>query len=64
MYSIKEVCPGAEVLRIEVTPYSRIQDQILTFFFRYGWLKLSECLYITPRVSKVNGHLFTKVPRV
>ena len=54
-------------LRVAVSPYTRVQDQISTPFdfyvVSYSYVNLPECLYTASRVDeKMNGCLFTKLP--
>ena len=64
MLSLKEPYPVAQVFRVGISPYTRVQEQISTLsdlsLFCYSY-KLSESLYTTASVARDNWGLVCKV---
>lgn len=64
MLSLKEPHPDAQVFRVGISPYTRVQEQVSTLsdlpLFCYSY-KLSESLYTTASVAKDNWGLVYKV---
>ena len=64
MRDLKRQCSDAEVLRVEVSPYT-VQDQVSApshlFVISYSYLKLSECFQSIARVGKNEQTIVYKI---